>query len=103
MSDNSIVAKAAAADRFVSEYSSEVSNFEAEMRGEINDMYSVLNGLFGSWTGELADQYRIKIESNLEELTNTCDRTKKLSAVLEKRAEGMRAMLEKLKKAGING
>lgn len=100
MSDNSIVSKAAAADKFVSEYSSQVKTFEEDMRVEINNMYSVLNGLFGSWTGELAAQYKNKIDSNLNELTDTCDRAKKLSTVLEKRAEQMRAMLDRLRKAG---
>ena len=100
MSDNSIVAKAAAADKFISDYSGQVKTFEEEMRSEINNMYSVLDGLFGAWTGELAESYRAKIHNNLEELTSTCERAKKLSIVLEKRAEQMHEMLMKLKKAG---
>ena len=100
MSEDTIVSKAVAADRTVSEYSAEVKSFESEMRSEINNMYSVLNGLFSSWTGELAELYRGKIENNLAELTETCDRAQKLSVVLEKRAELMHAALAKLKKAG---
>lgn len=102
MSDNKIIAKAAAADRFVAEYAVQVKSFETEMRVEINNMYSVLNGLFGSWTGELAELYRGKIIRNLEALSGACDRTKKLSDVLAKRSEQMRAMLEKLKRAGTS-
>lgn len=100
MAQNSIAAKAAAADKFVSEYSAQVKTFEEEMRAQIDNMYSVLNGLFGSWTGELANMYHSKIENNLQELIAICERSGSLSKVLEKRAEQMRMMLEKLKKAG---
>ena len=100
MSDNSIVSKAVFADEIISEYSGQVKSFEEKLRSEIDNMHKVLNGLFGSWTGELAQAYQNKINNNLAELTSTCDRTKKLSEVLERRARQMRDMLEKLKKAG---
>lgn len=101
MSDNnSIVSKAVFADEIITEYSGQVKDFEEKLRTEINNMQKVLNGLFSSWTGELATAYKNKIDNNLSELTDTCDRTKKLSAVLERRAKQMRDMLEKLKKAG---
>ena len=100
MAQNSISAKAAAADKFVSEYAAQVKVFEEEMGTQIDNMYSVLNGLFGSWIGDLADKYHAKIDNNLQELIVACERGNKLSKVLEKRAEQMRAMLEKLNKAG---
>lgn len=100
MSEDAIISKAVAADRIVSEYSAEVKSFENGMRTEINNMHSILNGLFSAWSGELADLYRGKIENNLAELDDTCERAKKLSDVLEKRAELMHSALDKLKKAG---
>ena len=104
MSDNNaIISKAVFADEIITEYSGQVKEFEEKLRSEIDNMYRVLNGLFSSWTGELAEAYHEKINNNLTELTSTCNRTRKLSEVLERRARQMRDMLEKLKKAGSNG
>ena len=96
--ENKIISKGANADKFVAEYASEVKNFESEMREEISNMYSILDGLFDAWTGEIADLYRGKIHQNLEMLLLSCEKTEKLAAVLDKRAAQMRAVLEKLKR-----
>lgn len=102
MSDNKISAKAAAADRFIAEYSEAISSFEKNMKNQVNDMYSVINSLFTSWTGDLARGYQNKIENNLEAIVHSCDRCDKLHRVLEVRAQQIRDHLDKLKRATEN-
>lgn len=97
--ENAIISKAAAADRFISEYSCRVREYEEELDSVVDDMYSDIGELFRFWDGDLAVQYRKKIENTLHEVEDSCKRAEELSSVLNKRAEQMRAMLEKLRRA----
>ena len=101
MSDtNAIRAKAAAIDKFMTEYASEVNRYEEELSSLVNNMFSDINAMFGYWDGELATQFRKKIEDTLAEVEDGCNDAGRLSEILIKRAQQMRGMLDILNKAG---